>query len=107
MNETSGAVGAKKKTAQFTPGPWQTRHGSDVWTGGEHRASRPIAETVGSKRVSEAEECIANARLIAQAPAMYEALKRLLSSNGGYGGDRAACEASARAILATIDGSES
>ena len=60
---------------KFTPGPWCVRFGGQT--------GRPVSVTPVLKHGSIAKpatpEALANARLIAAAPALYEALEKLLS----------------------------
>jgi hypothetical protein len=77
---TSGAQGS----GAFTPGPWVawrttiSAHVSVGGKGGMHIASCVIG--AGDWHRPDQAEGMANARLIAAAPAMYEALKDLLSA---------------------------
>ena len=62
--------------ATYTPGPWKAEEGSHacfIWGPGEFLLDREIATT---RRTDISYEFTANARLIAAAPAMYEALKQ-------------------------------
>ncbi len=116
--------------SKFTPGPWKVRpligkyYGTEVeigewhngvhavyglvnvWTGGSKPSIREISggwtEDCGMDHV-ETEEDFANARLIAAAPEMYEALKACLEKGAKWH----PCDpvvVNARAILAKIEG---
>ena len=61
----------------FTPGPWIVRdrghpYTPEIWDG-----------TVGIARIIDRNECIANARLIAAAPEMLDALMALVCAEFG------------------------
>lgn len=63
-------------SAQFTPGPWQVNHSDPEQvcdSDGEGRGCAPIAVMAGPQKGRRA-----NARLIAAAPDLLEALRRLL-----------------------------
>ena len=67
-------------TDKHTPGPWrQVRH--TVWAGPPNTANGPIAETSGCTF----DEGEANARLIAAAPTLLEALEDVIDSNFQHG----------------------
>lgn len=92
-----------------TPGPWIAcdNNGYSIWrvTSPEYRAesaSRTVAEVVGDSAETEA-----NARLIAAAPEMYEALQMFLAYNDQGGPlhfDTDAMWAKARSVVAKIEG---
>lgn len=74
--------------AKFTPGPWHANwtrlngkaigfHVADE----THGSIRPICEFYDGTEAMPPEEVEANARLIAAAPKLLEALQRLLSEN--------------------------
>lgn len=93
---------------KHTPGPWVIREGSFI----DGPGFRDIASVRGA-HVPWEHEAQANARLIAEAPAMAEALLRLeqLMRKSGLACVEtgcAFCEAAIRirAILARIDGDE-
>lgn len=98
-------------SAKYTPGPWHV---------GVRQAGAPIYDSHGWQ-VAEASpfdvkanaECKANARLIAEAPAMVEALRTIndwtQSRDGSAEADEMAIRAIeniSRAILARIEGSQ-
>ena len=75
-------------SAKFTPGPWHANwtrlngkaigfHVADE----THGSIRPVCEFYDGVEVIPPEEVEANARLIAAAPKLLEALQRLLSEN--------------------------
>lgn len=66
------------RPVSFTPGPWETSR--DAVPEG-HVQITVYAESSG-ERVATVFQAEANARLIAAAPAMYEALKNLLANPG-------------------------
>lgn len=59
--------------SEHTPGPWHVHWGDKVWSGTEDDR-KFIAEAWGE----EPGESEANARLIAAAPSLLEAIKRLI-----------------------------
>ena len=63
-------------TAKHTPGPWEVV-GSRICTVGNDRERVTLAKTEPSGAFTMSTEQTANAHLIAAAPAMYEALRRL------------------------------
>ena len=67
------------KESQFTPGPWTLADGIDgVWRIESKQDKWQICETAcccGANNLPGEDESDANARLIAAAPALYEALK--------------------------------
>lgn len=89
-------------TTTYTPGPWQVNSFDPLQVcdaDGERRGCAPIATTHG-----RAAEARANARLIASAPALLEALAALVnySNLGAY--ERAAAMKAARAAIAAATG---
>lgn len=76
---------------KHTKGPWKTEensiasahdlHGDNVWIGTIHKDHHTAGERP-SQGFPGNDEAKANARLIAESPAMYDALKRLLSDVG-------------------------
>lgn len=72
------------QAAKHTPGPWKLRNCSVEHTGMTARCSAVVStlsESIPLAFVVDEDGCAeANARLIAQAPAMAEALKRLRKS---------------------------
>lgn len=109
--KTSGA-----KTGH-TPGPWRVWPRNDrgarrghIPVGPEHAgASSAPVEVNGLYSGDDGEgDAESNARLIAQAPAMYEALKRLvLARDIIAGGEVDALTVEAVRILAAIEGGQS
>lgn len=63
--------------SKHTPGPWDLDEG-DLSTVYELETSDPLAEVFSDK---SAEENVANARLIAAAPELLEALEALLAAS--------------------------
>ena len=93
---------------KHTPGPWQTAHDDSaiVATGGAMR--RAVARVYFTKTAQgdDLEEARANARLIAEAPAMKQTIINLLKMTED--GDITTVELEeARALLARIDGTPS
>lgn len=114
-------------STQHTPGPWRTENGGDVFTAlgamtgdgwkaadndGWHIADcRPgtlTIDDIGDKCELSCGEVLANARLIAAAPDMYEALKSIVEDHEFCGDDwgdrRDAWIETARAVLAKVEG---
>ncbi len=102
--------GRDKARTAFTPGPWKVQEADDdtfyVYT---EANELPIAQAFGgSTRISEMgrlrSQRRANARLIAAAPTMFEALKRIAASDydeiGGSSTESTAEEIAAAAIAA-------
>jgi hypothetical protein len=78
----------------FTPGPWR-------WTDGTCTNPRHVYEySIEHPRVIGEREYRANARLIAEAPAMYEALRLLMTPDRDY---LAVDAEKARAILRAVE----
>jgi hypothetical protein len=100
-------------SAQHTPGPWvavceEGSYGVFVEDDGreiarlfDNKGNFPQSSFVGTQYLYDGQH-EANARLIAEAPAMKEALRAFLTMEGMS--DRLAAEGQARAILARIDG---
>ena len=83
---------------KFTPGPWEVQNGTDVFTGlnakrrdgvasenndGWHVADCSMGvtfDTDGQERTLKPSEMVANAHLIAAAPDLYEAVKRMCNN---------------------------
>lgn len=91
----------------FTPGPWQVFKGDRCW----HVASMDRTfETGCIMFVGGYGNGAANARLIAAAPALYEALTTLLKTETNLGGVSAItlldAVDKARAALALVDGEQ-
>ncbi len=86
-----------------TPGPWQVTHEDPTQvcdSDGEMRGCSPIAQcTVGTKR-----ERKANARLIAAAPELLDALRKLAKLYDAMGAPRGACRILADAAIAKAKG---
>jgi len=61
--------------SKHTPGPWHASRERDGWTVRDEKQNLPIAELW----LSERREYEANARLIAAAPEMYEAIQPILA----------------------------
>jgi hypothetical protein len=93
----------EEKRATFTPGPWLAM-GKAVYTESDN-PTREILWGGHNTRSASDEEKRANARLIAAAPEMYEALANLVA-------DWERCiraiphDHEARAVLAKVDGGE-
>lgn len=102
---------------KWTPGPWVAEPYQDgwrIWDNGKgfksDVADIAIRRSITSKGPSAEEE--ANARLIAAAPAMAEALRIIAEGKGAYSRDPLEhasnvideAKAAARAILARING---
>jgi hypothetical protein len=72
----------ENKEIKHTPAPWVVKHGHNVMGGG-----RVVANTGGYSSNINAEEVLlennANTALIAAAPELLEALKLMVSANGG------------------------
>lgn len=71
---------------KHTKGPWEVTANCDVRQTNAHRHDMSVAQVFGVKTNAETQ---ANARLIAAAPALYEACKMLMGSIGcgGNGGE--------------------
>lgn len=66
--------------SKFTPGPWVAK-GTDIFTGYPVGRSQEPEEIIYAMQLYEVEGTQeANARLIAAAPDMYEALKAIIES---------------------------
>lgn len=63
--------------SKHTPGPWEVRYEYNVFAGKRSVASAGGYASNGPDELAIVEENKANARLIAAAPAMYEALVEL------------------------------
>ena len=103
------------KNAKFTPGPWKVLHDDrGLWVGAEQPEDHTrfgIVTEVGCTAL--APQASANARLIAQAPALYEALRALLAEfesrvalikNADLEDGELDCMIDARAVLAKVEG---
>ena len=94
--------------AKFTPGPWIIDEHLDI----RNKRSHVIAQVshmpgkIGGKDVFNPKS-MANARLIAAAPEMYELLKEELIPTSDYGGILSfSRENKVKELLARIDGEE-
>jgi len=118
-------MGNEAKKTLFTPGPWTMKR---VPEGAHGKAgalvyfrleadgatvsgtSVYVGKTDGATREIPAAECEANARLIAQAPAMWATLRDVLAVAASNDSQREFAlqqvAEQARAILAAIEGSE-
>lgn len=79
--------------SKFTPGPWKAQFGSSDWgmprshavlssigdLVAEIHSIQPYCAGESKKNIDRAMQDMVNARLIAQAPAMYEALQKILA----------------------------
>ena len=95
-------------TAQHTPGPWRMRAAikADEFEIRDENSSggyAPIAKVKGDKR-STIEQAAANARLIAAAPDLLEALKDAVSRQAYREGSGPAWWENARAAIAKATG---
>ena len=96
---------------QHTPGPWHSQrpHGSDIPVWGVDEKSRGCVALVNMS-AERATEAAANARLIAAAPEMYEALKALHACHRAFSGSDAwtmlddEARAAAEATIAKAEG---
>ena len=61
--------------AKFTPGPWRTGINAQTWVVADNGTEPTRLICRAQPKDVGAEQAAANARLIAAAPAMYEALK--------------------------------
>ena len=93
----------KEKHATFTPGPWVAM-GKAVYTESDNPA-REILWGGHNTRSASDEEKKANARLIAAAPAMYEALANLVADWERCIGE-IPHDHEAREVLAKVEGGE-
>jgi|SRR5690606_2457172 len=100
---------------KHTPGPWIVRNGKDVFTQDRHGnpldghqiADCDVDYSDDDNEGLTYEEIRANARLIAAAPAMYEALKKMLSANSKMPlGELGAIKNKAEEALALAEGGE-
>lgn len=75
------------QTAKHTPGPWKVWHGSrSVFAHNEHIADIYLPEPrEGENGIARTPELIANAKLIAAAPELLEALRDTLEVALNYG----------------------
>lgn len=74
-------------SAAATPGPWVVEDGPDgIWIYGQQRDGLPpvryVAEIVTLSDGEGRDEALANARLLATAPALLHALKLTVGDNG-------------------------
>lgn len=83
-------------TSKHTPGPWTIRDTYEVWA---HKGAVKVADV--SIKYSTLNQAQYNSRLIAESPAMLEALREIAS-----GHTAAASQEIARRVLARIDGKE-
>tara|TARA_R100001163_G_C4955352_1_gene121380 strand:- start:98 stop:397 length:300 start_codon:yes stop_codon:yes gene_type:complete len=94
----------KEKHATFTPGPWGYSEGEI------YRGNNPIASVIPTYGDGETAEDEANARLIAQSPAMYKILREVLidykSDAKIEGRDLPLTGKIIREVLANVDGGE-
>lgn len=92
--------------AKHTPGPWTRKFGQDVYQGsGPFDALRLIATgTPTNGSPDELAEAFANARLIAAAPELLEALDELLAAAENFERPSDKAIASARAAIAKAEG---
>ena len=96
---------------QHTAGPWHSQrpHGSDIPVWGVDEKSRGCVALVNMS-AERATEAAANARLIAAAPEMYEALKALHACHRAFSGSDAwtmlddEARAAAEATIAKAEG---
>jgi hypothetical protein len=100
----------------FTPEPWEVTPSRNCGCGAIHTKIKIYKNglhiaTIGQSSFDRTEQdAPANARLIAEAPAMYEALRILVTAielegeSNHYDSVITNCVASAKAILARIDG---
>lgn len=94
---------------QFTPGPWHVI--LDAFHVGNKRVASfhpsAIAKVYGDEPKDDDPKSTANARLIAAAPELYEALEALLPENcGRNAGTEAKARVNARAALAKARGEQ-
>jgi hypothetical protein len=98
---------------KHTPGPWivHDHAPASVWAGDEHVATcnwwidpAAIQEGEPDYRVKSATKREANARLIAAAPDMLEAMKNLLDLFDPYGPEAQRAAKQARAVIAKAEG---
>jgi hypothetical protein len=72
--------------AQHTPGPWHVRRISRYYDGAPQDFDFLAVDSSCKKRMSlqhgATEQCIADARLIASAPDMFEALQAIVDAYG-------------------------
>lgn len=94
--------------AKHTPGPWKARFEEAYYVTGPDLGRVAMmmnlkgAYGLGGRRTGE--ESAANCRLIAAAPALYEALANLLAVHEGEGGTKFPAGDIARAALALARG---
>ena len=92
--------------AKFTPGPWHVSKGRRVvWVKAGHQNVAGVY--MGSYPARYGETDLANARLIAAAPELLDALDRLLNWPRVFDGLRAEDVAFARAAIAKATGEQS
>ena len=92
-------------TTKYTPGPWKIKWYDGYSTIGSADGHGWLARVLLRKtKTNNVDEKDANTRLIAEAPAMAEALRPLADDRIITASDREALAREARAILARIDG---
>jgi hypothetical protein len=85
--------------SKHTPGPWFTDHNDPTRVCKQFRSGRVVNETIAKTAyawMTNAER-LANARLIAAAPELLEALEVLLNNNESLVGEKTARAAYAKA----------
>ncbi len=91
--------------AKHTPGPWATdSKGIEVFRDTE-LGPDTVAQVVGHLMRDEGVN-VANARLIAAAPELLEALQEVLYEHGGFATSYPAAVKKARAVIAKATGRE-
>ena len=75
----------QKGTTQHTPGPWSMEYDDGVWISGPDKNANVLCDIIGRIDDREAgtqitDEDLANARLIAAAPDLLEALRDLFQA---------------------------
>jgi hypothetical protein len=106
----TAAKSSETKRAQHTPGPWTAELEWRPEGNGGHEVYCVRAAKRGATRTRIVDldgRDDADARLIAQAPAMYDLIQKLAAWHLVDDDGEEAAVAAARAILAAIDGSES
>lgn len=79
---SDGAADTMKDAARYTPGPWEFDDSGEYYRRGCIRRNGVVVAFVNRSAVSvpTEPETLANARLIAAAPALYEALRDLVAA---------------------------
>jgi hypothetical protein len=92
-----------------TPGPWQTVNADDgdiLIENGDPYGNGIVAAIITSESYFTDDQCEANARLIAEAPAMLEALRAIVLESDSGADTLVLNVANIRAIINRIEGGQ-